>query len=407
LPSFDNKFNKKFIVGSEKTRCRKFDPQSFFLTIVHLVSGRNSEGYFHALSWTWDIFSDLVNAPVKSALTKMRSRISFDFFKSEVDSLLDDYEPHRRTWRGLRVYATDGDQYELPRSKDLLQKGFVGIACKGNKETHYPFLYVTHCYDVLGGVTKAFRWSNRHTEFAFAQEIAADLEQSSLTLYDRYFFCKDLMRSHQKSGSYFVARIKKGGAGILDAMRSFVQGCKQETSFEFEGTTIHLIKLKNPRTKTISLYATNLPRTKFRNDEIGDLYTLRWEVETAHRDLSHTLCMGQWHSKTENGILQEVYASLWIMNQARIAMVKGSTQRLKNMSLLFSYSKSNFKLVCDYLVRNIRHLVEGNIERFLRGLSHIMRISGEKRSRRTRSYPRQTKAARRVYPSASTIPRSK
>ncbi|MBK8201730.1 MAG: hypothetical protein IPK68_05215 [Bdellovibrionales bacterium] len=58
---------------------------------------------FHALSRTWDIESDLKNMPAKSALSKKRGRVSFEFFKEQVDDVIMKYEPHCRTWRGLRV----------------------------------------------------------------------------------------------------------------------------------------------------------------------------------------------------------------------------------------------------------------------------------------------------------------
>lgn len=135
--------------------------------------------------------------PAKSALSQKRGRISFEFFKEQADDVIVKYEPHRRTWRGLRVYATDGDQYELHRTEDILNQGYRGYPCADDKETHYPRMYVVHCYDVLGGVTKAFRYSSRNEEMYNAMEIAVGLEANSLTLYDRLFFCKDLVRSHQ------------------------------------------------------------------------------------------------------------------------------------------------------------------------------------------------------------------
>lgn len=146
-------------------------------------------------------------------------------------------------------------------------------------------------------------------------EIAVGLEEKSLTLYDRLFFCKDLVRAHQGSGSYFVARLKEDGL-ILPEIIKFAKSSKRNLSFEFEGTLIHLVKLINPRTGEAALFATNLERSRFKNKEIGDLYALRWEVETANRDMTHTLKMEQWHSNFFNGILQEIYTVLWLMNQS-------------------------------------------------------------------------------------------
>ncbi len=319
--------------------------------------------------------------------------------------MITKYEPHRRTWRGLRVYGTDGDQYELPRTDDILNQGYCGYPCADDKETHYPRMYVVHCYDVLGGVTKAFRYSNQNEEMHSAMEIAVGLEEKSLTLYDRLFFCKDLVRAHQGSGSYFVARLKEDGL-IMPEIIEFSKSSKRNFSFEFEGTIISLVKVVNPRTNEVALFATNLERSRFRNKEINDLYALRWDVETANRDMTHTLKIEQWHSHSLNGILQEIYTILWLMNQARIQMAQALQKRC-TMVQLFNYAKSNFKLIVDFILDSLKDLTMKKYRRINRRLKFLLRISTEHRKRRSRSYPRQVKKSRKTYPSASTVPRQK
>lgn len=370
---------------------------------MNLVGGKNGEGYLHALSRTWDVESDMTEMPAKSALSKKRGRISFEFFKEQSDEVVKLYEAHRRTWRGLRVYATDGDQYELPRTKDILEQGYRGYPCANDTETHYPHMYVVHCYDVLGGVTKAFRYSRRNEEMHNAMEIAVGLEAKSLTLYDRLFFCKDLIRSHQGSGSFFAARLKEGGL-VLPEIIDFAGSSKRNFTFEFEGELIHLIKIVNPRTGERALYATNLPRSRFKHKEIADLYALRWEVETSNRDMTSTLKVEQWHSHFLNGILQELFTALWLMNQARVQMAAGVKKKC-HLEDLFDYAKSNFKLVVDFILASLEDLVNRRARRIQRRLRYLIKISVEQRKRRSRSYPRQVKRSRKIYPSASTVTR--
>ncbi len=64
--------------------------------------------------------------PVKSSLSKIRQSISYLFFKNIFESLITDYEPLRKTFHGFYIYAIDGDQLALPRSKDLLKEGYCG-----------------------------------------------------------------------------------------------------------------------------------------------------------------------------------------------------------------------------------------------------------------------------------------
>src|SRR5258708_10397139 len=402
VPSFADKFNAKYLIGSGETRLRKFTPQKLFLSVLNLVSGANNEGYLHALKDTWDIGGDLKEMPVKSALSKKRGRVSFEFFKDEFESTLASYEQHRRTWKGLRVYGTDGDQHELPRTQDILDNGYRGYRCANEMEMHYPRMYVVHCYDVLGGVSRAFRYSNENDEVSLAIEIASDLERKSLTLYDRLFVSGDLFRVHAINGSYALVRCREGVT--FSEINEFFASNKRNATFLIDDITVHLVKIVNPRNGDVAVYATNLPRKKFKNRDISDLYALRWECETANRDLSHTIKVEQWHSESINGILQELYAALWLMNQARIQMAARMRQRC-SLASLFGYSKANFKLIADFIIDSLDDLVFGRFRRVQRRLNELLDRSTERRRRRSRFYPRQVKYTRKTYPSASLVPR--
>jgi Transposase DDE domain len=402
LPSFSKKFNKKYLIGSKETRARKFNPQKLFLSLLHLVGGKNYEGYFHALSRTWDTDSDLKKMPVKSALTKVRGRVSFEFFEDQFVECIAAYEPHRRTWRDLRVYATDGDRYDLPRTEDILKEGYRGFPFSKTKETYCPQMYVVHCYDVLGGVTKEFRYSNKNEEVHAAVEIATTLESKSVTLYDRLFLGKDLIRAHATSKSHFVARCKEG---TFSEVREFFKSNKRNTSFTFEGVTIELVKIIHPKTGEVAVYATNLARSRFKNKEIAELYALRWEVETSNRDMTHTIKVEQWHSHFLNGILQELYTALWWMNQTRIQMAAPMRSRC-TLKSLFTYAKSNFKLILDFILDSLKDLAANRINRVHRRLKILLEVSLENRKRRSRSLPRQVRRRPKIYKLASAVPRS-
>jgi hypothetical protein len=381
---------------------RKFTPQKLFVAVLNLVGGANGEGYLHALKNTWDIDGDLKDMPAKSALTQKRGRVSFDFFKEAFDSALSSYELQRRTWKGLRVYGTDGDQYELPCSEDILDNGYRGYPCANGMETHYPRMYVVHCYDVLGGVSKAFRYSKDNDEVSLAVEIATDLERNSLTLYDRLFIGGDLFRAHDLNGSYAIIRCREGAT--FSEINDFFASSNRNASFQIDGITINLVKIVNPRTGDVAVYATNLPRKKFKNRDISDLYALRWECETANRDLSTTIKVEQWHSQSLNGVLQELYAALWLMNQARIQMAARMRKRC-SLTSLFGYAKANFKLITDFIIDSLDDLVFGRFRRIQRRLNELLNRSVERRRRRSRSYPRQVKYSRKAYPSASIVAR--
>ena len=302
----------------------------------------------------------------------------------------------------MRVYGTDGDQYELPCTDNILANDYLGYPCSDNKETHYPRMYVTHCYDVLSGVTKSFRYSNRNEEVHSAIEMATDLEENSLTLYDRLFVAADLFRIHDMNNSFAIVRCRDGAT--FTEINEFFQSKRRNGTFKIDEITIQLIKVVHPKTGSISVFATNLPRRRFKNLEINDLYALRWESETANRDMTATLKVEQWHSHSLNGVLQELYTALWLMNQTRIQMAKSMKQKC-TLKTLFFYEKSNFKLIYNFILNSLKDLVDYRLGRVRRRLNILIKISKEKRIRRSRSYDRQTKYSKKSYPSASTVER--
>lgn len=394
--------SKKYLIGSTATRVRKFNPEKLFIVILHLVTGKNNEGYLHALSSVWQYFKELKAMPAKSSLAKARGRVNWTFFRDIFFRSVEDMDSQRQTWRGLHVYAIDGDQFELPRSKDFIDSGYDGHPTPEKTKTYLPRMYVVTCCDVLSGSIKDFSFSNKNEEVDLAVFMAEFIDKSSLTLYDRLFMGRRLIEAHQKSGSYFLARVRSGNH-FSEVMRLYNTNATVG-KFEHNGATVLVIKVFHPKTKEIAVYCTNLPRDKFKNKEVADLYALRWEVETANRTFTETLKAEQWHSNSENGVLQEIYTLLWFINQVRLQMADKKNMAV-TLGRLFHYTKANFKLISDTIIRGFDDLINNRRRRLLSRIIILMEKSKEVRRRRSRSYPRQTRHARQLYKSASLVPR--
>jgi Transposase DDE domain len=345
-----------------------------------------------------------LQVPFKSALSKCRSRISFLFFKEQFNNLINAYELNRPTWRGLRIFATDGDQFSLPASEDILKADYRGYPCKDKMETHYPRMYVVHCLDVLSGVSKDFRYSSKNQELQLALEIATTLESNSVTLYDRLFFCKDLVLAHEDSKSYFFARCKAGET-VLGEIREFELSSFRKKMFKISGHNVTLIKIKNPSNAEDSIFATNLPKKYLAKSRIKELYTLRWGVETVNRDFTHTLNIEKWHSKTINGVLQEIYVGLWVMNQGKIQI----TNSIKKNKIISperrNFVTANFKSVIEFFNEDLLSYVKKQTQKLMSKLRMLIQRSTEERMRLKRSAPRVVKGEGSRFPSSSLTPR--
>jgi hypothetical protein len=365
------------------------------MTVLHLCSGKNKEGYLHALFKTFDV--DL--APVKSSLSKCRKKISYLFFADQLYALLGSFK--RPTWKGLHLYGSDGFEVALPRTRAILNEDYRGRRNGINGETYYPHLYMVHTYDVLSRTTKALVCGPKSHDIEGALENLKSLELNSLTMYDRFFSNGKMMRAHFEKCNYFLIRCRRKKFGVPMPISEFFNCEKLRDSFLLDGDAnmrVYLYKIKHHKKKDMTVLATN--RKGLTMDEARDLYRLRWEVENSFRDLVDNLPMEQWHSKDINGIAQEIYMRFWIMNFARIHQFE--CERHKQNPLSRIYRRSNYKLVLDFIIEHIDEFFAKS-KMVLQILKKIISRSTEKRKRYSRSKPRQIRFNPSNYKAANLI----
>ncbi len=151
------------------------------------------------------------------------------------------------------------------------------------------------------------------------------------------------------------------------------------------------------------VFMTNVPEGLIRNKDAGDLYQRRWGIESSFKDITSTLKLCQWHSQKLNGILQEIYALLWLVNNVRRLM---SAHYVPGCQILERrYQKSNFKLVITLLLDHLNLLIKQKYRTFLKILNYWIKRSLETRKHLSRSYPRQIKRFGKKYVNASRVSR--
>jgi hypothetical protein len=394
------------------SRNRKFNPKNFFLSILNLATSTNYEGYNFALHKSWQTEGfEIGETPVKSSLSEMRDKISNTFFEDIWKQDLERLAPARKTYRGFYVYSVDGDCLDLPASKDIIENGFRGAKYTEGFETHYPKMYTAHAYDVINGLVCRFGWGKlAQSEIPLAQTMAKTFEANSIAIYDRLHNNHSLFEAHHKANNYFLARAKVNGVTIINPVKNLIASDKLDVNVDWRpmrarevSLKLRLVKIKNPRTKEISAFITNLPKSIFSRKEIAKLYLRRWEVETSFRDITNTFKMTQFHSMKLNGILQEIFALLWMINAVKMEMkVLGD----KDEDLLDEkYSRSNFKFCASLVLNNLDLLMTGQTQQLREMLKYWIKKTRENRKRLSRSYPRATKGSYSAFKSLSKIKR--
>jgi len=281
----------------------------------------------------------------RSAVTKARSKLPWEVLQSihqDVVQLAYDCWPDtpESTWNGFNVIAFDGSKYTLPAS-DKLRKVFdpeSGLDKPG--KGHYPQCLVSTAYDVFRRIPVARTIMPIHqgSEREEVKQMLPYIPSKSILLFDRGYPSFDLIKylDNHYDGFYLfrcpasstfpaVERFVQSGdsEGIvwIDPTSSFLSSQPKQQRDEVTPIMLRAVRLESPG-GTVSVLLTGLINTTaFPADSIIDLYFRRWQIESYYRDEKCFLGLESFHSKTENGIRQELFAVMIMSVIARLMMM--------------------------------------------------------------------------------------
>ena len=104
---------------------------------------------------------------------------------------------------------------------------------------------------------------------------------------------------------------------------------------------------------------TNLPEDEFSLEQIKEIYHLRWDQETAFRDLKHTIGTANFHSKSPEYIEFEILCRMILYNFCTIITMEVSTKQ-KNGKWEYQVNLSMAIKICFEFLSD--HMGPGNIE---------------------------------------------
>jgi hypothetical protein len=268
----------------------------------------------------------------RSTVTKARAKLSWTAFERvHRDAVRLAYElwpaSDEDTWLGLSVFAIDGSKYRLPAA-DALRKAFdpdSGLDHPG--QGHYPQCLVSTVYDVfrrlpIARTVQSIAHANEREE---VKVLLPQIPLGGVLLFDRGYPSYDLIDYLlRRYRGYWVIRCP--AAATFPAVEAFVQSGQTEATLTLIPPTAEPIALRAVRMASpdgeLSVLLTNLhDRARFPAAAIIALYFRRWAVETHYRDEKTSLDIQTFHSQTENGVRQELFAILIMAVIARLSMV--------------------------------------------------------------------------------------
>jgi len=255
-------------------------------------------------------------AAISKARDKIKSRAFEEIFKVSAKKV-----PVTYTYRGYRLTAFDGMKGELPRTAELM------IASNTPDRNSYPQFHAVAEYDVLNCC-----YTNAVFELGTTDERKAveklleshDYEGKEIFLLDRGFPSLKVLQQLDNSGKKYVMRVSKS---FLREVNEFgKRSAKDETIQvkydERRGAENRVKGVESPcqidiRCVKIELKSgeneilmTNLDKADFARKDIGELYNLRWKIETSFLDLKYAVRIEDFMGIKENSIKQEFFASL-------------------------------------------------------------------------------------------------
>lgn len=271
----------------------------------------------------------------RSAVTKARNKVGWQEFQSILkDAVLLAYEvfPSRDeyTWNGHSIWAIDGSMYMLPATAALRSEFDPNSGLEFPGKGHYPQCHVSTLYDVFRRLPIArtvvpIAQANEREQALHLFALAPPIE-NSITLFDqgypgtklfielitrkRLFLVRCPAKNTFPAVVAFANSKKTEAVIMVTASKTYTDTLPATERKWVKPIRLRALRLEHPD-GSISVLLTNLFNIqKFPYHDIVQLYARRWAIENHYRDEKTILKIEQFHSKTSNGIRQELFAVL-------------------------------------------------------------------------------------------------
>lgn len=319
-----------------QSRKRVLSTYFLVLFIFKLVLNKHKQGYASMLCELWDsVDSKLLDLPQKhpvaaSSICEARQKMPETVFQKINDELLLQWHKIKFTpaWRGHRIFAVDGSRLNLPR--ELIKDGYN--ICD-EKYRHYPTGLLSVLYNLNEGMVYDTILDRHMDERTCAIDHMDKMLSGDVLILDRGYFSYLLLFRSVEKGIRLICRIQSGSVNgeikkILDSSKTdatinyypseIVKADLKKRGFNLKFKKIPLRIIKYTIDKEIYICATTLVEKRYPAKEFSKLYHGRWGIEELYKISKHFVDIESFHSKSERGVKQEIYAHLLLINIAKI-----------------------------------------------------------------------------------------
>ena len=326
---------------SDFSRKRKM-PMDSMLRLLLKFSGKSLQNELSAYYMSPERMYQ--NVPTKSAFTQQRQKLLWEgcyaLFRSFTDSL-----QYLKTFDGYRLLACDGSTVSIPRNEEDSE---YSVKTREDRRS-FNQLHINGLFDILNRIyVDAIvdpGWNRKESAALITMVNHLDNPESSIVLADRGFEGYKTIAHMIESMINFVIRAKDlDSNGFLHTLHLPPEGeididvnriltmsrCQiyqddekyawiRRHAFDlWDSSGMYSIRFRLVRIRlfdgSYECLVTNLPRDKFPPKKLRKLYSLRWGIENAYRDLKYTVDLLHFHGKSARAVLQEIFCSLTMFN---------------------------------------------------------------------------------------------
>lgn len=307
-----------------RKRNRSIDTLYIVNFIFRCVSEKSTTGYASKLENIWINYMKNGNKKhskkpyAASSVCEARQKVSPELFKEINQGVLEDFErgvdAKDYHWHGHRLFAVDGSWLSLPPS--LKKEKYT----TNQTSPYYPRAILIGLYQLKTGMAHDLLLSKERSEHAGAKIILNKIKKNDVALYDRGFYSYELLSEHCSREIHAVFRLKESIKAQQETKSNdeVVQIKGKKDSKELK---LRIIKYKLAGNQYI--LGTTLLDKKYTIEDLKALYHARWGVEEFFKTIKSEMGIESFHSKSEQGIKQELYAAMVVNNMTRLLVLNG------------------------------------------------------------------------------------
>jgi len=362
---------------------------------MNLVKDRNAKGYDITMNQLWseskrfnfELPSD--EPPKRSAFSQARNKLEANVVKKLIKKSVNEFEDlydYKYRWKSHRVFAVDGTEYTLPASEDLIKR--FGRQNCGNVDAHYPQTSVSVLFNVKSKLAYDLVVEDvKANEREGLKKLCKSLKCNDLIILDRGYPSYEILKYLFDRKIQFLIRNPVGQTFkfVEDFLEEDIKDKIIEITIERKKYKLRLIKTGDDSEKVF--LTSLLDQRYYTYEDICNLYDERWEIEEHYKVNKELFKVENFHSKNENGILQEIYSQLLLSNITRLLMNEADKENI------LAKDEPSFKNAVYVVERYFNEIILCNNENKMKELFEDMLVEIKRvryKKIKDRHYPRRS-----------------